>query len=180
MKMFSKLTKITLLSLIVLAGSAVILASHAFAESKLEEKGSIGLGLGIPFGILGINGEWHATPNIAVTAGVGSTLSEGLGYSAGMRYYFGAVDGGSRFRLSALYGTNTIILKKSFLEDETEVYSGLNLGFGWLWKSGWEFDVIYMVSPDFSDIEDDLNKKGYTVTSKGWNAPVKISVGYRF
>jgi len=158
----------------------IFVMSSAYAEEDIKRKSSIGAGFGIPYGVLGVNLELYTSQNIAITAGVGSTIIAGPGYVAGARYYPGSGEENSRFRITAIYGTNTIVEKGgSIFGSEYESYSGLSFGIGWLWGSGWEMDIFLVVSPSVSDIEDDLKKEGYETAQQGSGIPFKFSFGYR-
>lgn len=175
-----------------LALTMTVCASSAYAEESGSAKNegskvTWGPGLGIAYGVLGVNVDYSMADQVKLTGGLGTTLLAGAGYAFGFRYYFG-----ERMRASLLYGTNTVINApeadscKSGRYGTTcgnstnRAYQGFNLavGMGHQTGPGWDFDVTLLLTSGATDEVDKLKKKGLTTVDMG--SPLKISVGYHF
>ena len=167
---------------------SVFLTSFLFAQEQESEEmnlseNSWGIGLGIPYGVLGGNIDINVAPNFNLSAGIGTSIVAGLGYNIGLKYFFSSIKQSFRPRVSAYYGINSAVLKKypgGIKEDEGEAFTGVSLGVGaqWMWgeskTSGLDFDIIYLASTGL-DI-DKLKDEGFDVDEPG---KIKISIGYR-
>ena len=109
----------------------------------------LGVGLGVPYGGIGMNVEMQGSSQLAPTAGIGSMVlgGTGLGWNVGTRYYLkpsaGEKHRGSRITL--LFGTNAFAKSdRSFLSltSEYKTMTGITLGFGTQGKS-WNFDLLF-------------------------------------
>jgi len=126
----------------------------------------------MPYGGVGGNVDINVAPNLNLSAGAGTMIVAGLGYNFGLKLFFTPPTKTFRPRVSAYYGTNTVveILGSS---SNNEVFSGLNLGigeqlmFGQSQLNGMDFDIMYIATSGANKAE--LDKAGR----------VKISVGYR-
>ena len=173
---------IVITTVIFLLLPSVVWTQETSPDTSLLKKNSFGLGLGIPYGILGVNVDINAASNLNLSAGVGTTILAGIGYNVGLKYFFTPIEKTFRPRVSAYYGINSMVLKEygSGKEDEGEVYTGLSIGIGaqWMWgedkSKGLDFDIIYIATTGF-DVEE-LKKEGFAVEEYG---KVKISIGYR-
>jgi hypothetical protein len=157
-------------------------------------KTSIGLGLGIPYGMYGANMDYFVNPHVALTAGFGTTEAAGAGYAIGSRYYFVGPDKTFRPRLTALAGINGSLKKDVLRKDAKnrdsandivsieETYPGASLGLGALitWGSrrsqGIDLDVYYIASSGVYSRISELNDKGYNIKRPG---RINISFGFR-
>ena len=82
---------------------------ESISKMKIAKTASLGAGLGIDYGVLGINGEVNIGNHLAVTAGVGTTMFAGLGYNFGVRGYILNRESMFRPRLGIHFGTGYII-----------------------------------------------------------------------
>ena len=152
-----------------------------------SSKGAIGAGLGVPYGILGANAEYEVGKNLYISGGIGTTILAGTGYSIGLRYYLKEAGNSWRPRLSAFYGTNSVLDVVAFGGDDfQEQYSGLALGIGQKWllgerhRQGIDLDLMFLATRgDFDDDADMLEEMGYEVDDIG-AGKIKFSVGYRY
>jgi len=158
----------------------VFLTNFLLAQDEKSEN-TWGVGLGIPYGVLGGNIDINIAPNFNLSAGIGTSIVAGLGYNVGLKYFFSSVENSFRPRISAYYGVNSAVLKKfPNKEDEGEAYTGASIGLGaqWMWgeskTSGLDFDIIYLASTGL-DI-DKLKDEGFDVDEP---SKIKISIGYR-
>jgi hypothetical protein len=143
-------------------------------------KNNFGAGIGIPYGLFGINYEMelNVADSFAIgpSVGLGSTLLAGSAIQYGLRTHFLHKDSGSRFGFSYWNGVNTIIEKR--FSDSWESKRGNAAGFearfqfGAKRKHGVDIHFLYLLSPTKKDLEDE----GYDVEAYG--TPVKFGVGY--
>lgn len=130
--------------------------------------GNVGVGFGIPYGILGFNLELNLLPIISVTGGFGTTIFAGIGYNAGVKGYLRKPGPVWRPRASAYYGINGLYVSDDF--EYSEKYSGVSVGLGQLvlWQEhGFDLDFIYLVTSELWDYTDSGGK-------------IKISFGYKY
>jgi hypothetical protein len=142
---------------------------------------SYGLGLGIPYGVLGCNVDREIAPNLHLTGGIGTTILAGVGYNAGLKYYLVPPGQSFRPRVSAYYGINSMVyVEGPWGYEESESYTGLTLGVGaqWMWgktqSNGIDFDIMYIATSSW-DL-DELERYGIEVEEPG---NIKISIGWR-
>lgn len=151
----------------------------------LADKGSFGIGFGIPYGVLGINLDLKLVDNFYLTAGVGTTLLWGVAYNVGGKYYLKKPGYKWRPRISLYYGTNTVNTAHLNNSDEEASFNGLTLGIGqsFNWgdkkNKGIDLDLMFIVSNSqaYYNKIDQWEKEGYEVET---GSGVKISIGYRF
>lgn len=160
--------------------------------SSYPDNGSFGIGMGIPYGIFGINIDLMMSDTLAVSGGIGHTIFAGMGYNFGVKYYLREIGNTWRPRLMAFYGTNSLIdvvghysYWKTY-NDVSETYDGLTLGIGQQWtfgeskKHGLDLDLMWIVSRGgFDDRVDELDHQGYDMNDIG-TGRIKISFGYRY
>ncbi|MCP3683082.1 MAG: hypothetical protein GY861_10360 [bacterium] len=142
----------------------------------------IGFGLGIPYGVLGVNAEYYPIDNISVSAGLGTTLLAGAGYDVGVQYYFGNKGDGWVPRVSAHYGTNALIYWNRSGNEDGESFDGVSAGLGLKYVKGnskWIVDLFYAVTSDVFDRVDELEARGYDVSTYGLEK-VRLGVGYSY
>ena len=165
------------ISLLLLLSLAVQ-AQDTTSTPQTFTENSIGVGLGIPYGVLGVNVDINVVPNLNLTAGIGTAIV-GLGYNVGAKYFFSGVRESFRPRILAVYGTNSVlqVINASSFD---KGYTGLSLGVGgqWMWgenrTSGMDFDIIFIATTGLN--VSDLKKQGIIVEEPG---KIKISIGYR-
>ena len=138
--------------------------------------GSVGFGLGVPYGVLG-GAVTLGFDYLAIIAGVGTTLVAGVGYGIGARVYF--LDSGYRVRphFTAVWGT-TAAYQITGEVDITGVltgfgfYAGLDQDFGQLGDWYATYGLGYITHGDLP----------YGLTASDVGTPIKamFSIGYRF
>jgi hypothetical protein len=135
-------------------------------STQLEQ--SYGLGLGLPYGGLGVNYELGVNDYFAPTLGLGY-LPDNIGWNAGVRFYYPGRDARFRGRLTALYGTNVILKKTIAGNTDYDTQTGMSGGLGFNWRFGdyWSFAVDLFV------VENDV-PAGYE--EKG--SEVKFTLGF--
>lgn len=146
--------------------------------SNIKEKiygkhGSVGLGFGIPYGVLGINAEYYIIPYLSCSGGIGTTLFAGLGYSVGARGYVRKPGHFWRPRASLFYGINGfwLINNDQIYHPENEKFRGLTIGLGQLFQTrqhGLDLDLMYIINSELYQVHP------------GDYVRLKISVGYRY
>lgn len=143
-----------------------------YSQQLLREKepinNSFGIGIGVPYGIIGGNIDLNIISNINGSFGLGTTYFAGASYNVGLKLFFTNALEVFRPRVFIFYGINSV--DKYEKSDDNNSYSGLSFGLGsqFLWhktKMGFDFDVVYIAT-----------------SSKGKIDPknsIKISVGLR-
>lgn len=118
-----------------------VIPSSAFAA---ELENVIGIGLGLPYGGIGVNYELGLTDYFAPTFGFGY-VPDNVGWNVGARLYYPDRNAKIRGRATILYGTNVLLEKRSWFggEEEYETDEGISagLGFNWRYSQGWAFDA---------------------------------------
>ena len=146
--------------------------------TSFNRQGTVGVGIGIPYGIFGINGEFFILSQLSLTAGVGSTLFAGLGYSAGVNYYL-RKDSRRKWqpKLSLHYGINGMIINADYLE-YSQKYAGVTVGLGQVWLLGAKqrsgLDLALMIVAT-SGVYDAAKERLLDPP-----LPVRLSVGYKY
>jgi hypothetical protein len=153
----------------------------------VAKQGSMGLGLGIPYGTLGANVDYAINDYISLTGGIGTSVFAGPAYNVGIKLYLKGVGQKARPRVSAYYGVNAVIVVLDEMTDEflvQETHHGLSVGIGqqWMWgdrrNKGLDVDLMLIVTSTYKDrapeVEDEY---GTELTEFG---DIKISIGYRF
>lgn len=160
------------LTVMVLFLTVLMTSAIAYGEDGAKVKNSsFGIGLGIPYGGIGVNFE--TGKSFAFTAGAGIFPSEknsAFGWSAGARFYLSKPTQDTRLRISCLYGTVAFVAKQGLSGTITKIedtVTGFAPGIG-IKGEHWDFDLIFPVGYEIP--------KGYKDQSTG----IKISIGYRW
>lgn len=161
----------------LLFSSMVVQAQTPSPTSQSFKENSIGFGIGIPYGVIGLNGDINVVPNFNLTAGIGYALVD-IGYSFGVKYFFADVNKWFRPRILAVYGTNSV-LQVTNASGYDKVYTGLSVGLGAQYMlsrtSGVDLDIMFIATSGLN--VGDLKKQGISADEP---AKVKLSVGYRY
>jgi hypothetical protein len=165
--------------LVLLSLVSLSWAQEASEKAPVYDKNSWGLGFGIPYGVLGGNIDVNVAPNLNISFGIGTTIVAGIGYNAGLKYFFSSVENTLRPRILAFYGVNAM----SSIGDDNESYTGLSIGAGfqWMWgdtkSNGLDIDIIYVATTgyDLDELEEEYGDR-YVIEEYG---KVKFSIGYR-
>lgn len=159
--------------------TASLLSSSVLAEES-DSNVSFGVGVGIPYAVIGVNMTANINEHVDISAAIG-TVGE-LAWSAGAHMY-PLVD--SDFRASMYYGTNGVIRVErchwTCEDPEWEGYTGLSAGLGWGTRggeSGFTADLILLITSGAFDEADKLEDQGYDIS--GSYSRVKIALGYQF
>ena len=151
---------------IVVLAVLMLLVAVCAAYAQEPAPYRIGVGLGIPYGVVGVNAEMNTDAKIVPTLGLGYAF--GVGWFAGGRYYLNdRMEGkheGPRFTLG--YGVTTVLLN---WDDTATSIAGLVFGFG---TQGKNWNVDLMISPAATV------PAGYT--RQGGLGGVGLSFGYMF
>jgi len=168
---------------------AIVTVSFTSINAQVAKTGSIGIGIGVPYGVLGINGEIAIHKHISLSAGLGSTTFAGLGYALGARVYLKPAENKLRPRVSLHYGVNSILanlVSSGSSPFDGEKFSGLTLGIGTLAmfgekrKHGFDFEVVYLATR--VGMQDEIDKMNASGNYEHIDTPgkIKIVAGYRF
>lgn len=140
------------------------------SEIPFGTTGTVGVGFGVPYGILGVGVEINALPVLSLNGGLGTTIFAGVGWNVGARAYFRKPGPVWRPRISAFYGVNGIYAE-DFGHPDNASYTGFTVGVGqlFLWQQhGFDLDLMYIINSELYDIYP------------GDYVRFKINVGYRF
>lgn len=171
---------------------AIVTLNLTSINAQIAKAGSVGVGLGVPYGAFGLNGEVAVHNNFSLSAGIGSTIFAGLGYAVGARAYFKPVGTAWRPRISIHYGVNGLTARQesnsssNSLPYDGKTFNGITIGigyaamFGQRRNSGFDFDVVYLATT--GGLQDEIDKMNasnkYTQISNP--GKIKIVIGYRF
>lgn len=138
------------LILLLFAYSPPVLFAQELVSEKAPSKHSLGVGVGLPYGTLGVNLDICILENLSLSSGLGSTIYAGPGYASGLKYFLADAKSIFRPRLSCYYGTNSILIYED-KKDLNKAYSGISAGLGaqLLWqktKNGFDFDLFYVAT----------------------------------
>ncbi len=155
----------------------IAMSSHAAQEPEL----SGGVGLGIPYGLLGVNGEIKLHEYAAVSAGIGIGLEEPAFAFGG--HLLIPTEISLKPRLSAYYSTAVAAIEvcefSFFGEDngcEYEQFAGTALGLGFVVKH-FQFELLFIDSPDFDDKKKEYEARGAELGSE---SELALVLAYRF
>jgi hypothetical protein len=156
-------------------------------EKNFESKGSMGIGFGIPYGILGVNVDFKLYKNLYCTAGIGTGIYITPMFNIGSKLYLRASNHQWRPRLSVNYGnTGMIYFEGSSNKSIRESFSGFSIALGQQWTLGitraWGIDCDILYILDDSRLENRMNElknAGYEfdVANTG---NIKVSIGLRY
>jgi len=150
--------------------------------------GSVGLGFGIPYGMLGVNFDLKLFSVLYANAGIGTGIFVTPMYSAGLKCYF--LSGSHKFRPRVLanWGTTSML----YLEDnsgdviERSSFNSMLLGTGFQYALdiknafAFDFDVIYIVNNSgLKTRAQELRNQGYDFDTDA-SGNIKISLGIRY
>jgi hypothetical protein len=149
---------------LVVALSAMVLGALGGAALAADESNTHwGVGLGIPYGIVGANVEAGEQTRLSVGAGYAVA---GMGWALGVKHYFRPIEEGSA-SVCLYYGTTTLISDDLVIGSDDELETGFAAGLGW---TKGHFDIGLLV-PFGADIPEGAEDSG---------PAVKVYVGYRF
>jgi len=151
------------LAAIAILGVSGLLAPAYAADGKSK----VAFGLGLPYGGgVGVNYEHGITDHLAPTLGQG-WLPDNFGWNVGLRVYFNDRDATLGWRITALYGVNTLLERP---DGDYETDEGLSAGVGLDWRYGkaWGFELdLFWADVDFDEALYDE-----------YGPEIKISVGW--
>lgn len=156
-------------------------------ENKRQYIGSIGIGLGVQYGTLGLSGEVFLIPNISLNVGFGTAIFVSPIVNAGAKFYLRAPKYTWRPRAAIYYGTNGIIYHEGngySLPEISERVNGVSLSIGQVWtfgmnkNHGFDLDLVYLIN-DLESRLTEYNNMGYDFDFNA-TGKVKISLGYRY
>ncbi|MBN1182131.1 MAG: hypothetical protein JXB49_07580 [Bacteroidales bacterium] len=147
-----------------------------------------GVGLGVPYGYLGIQLGISPVEHIEITAGAGSSFFGSFAWNVGLQGHF--LPPGEEFRpfISAYYGTNRFLnVFDSYLElYHKKSYLGFSPGAGLAWSVDSKrkhivvCEALYLINEQFYKDEDDVEEDYGDEYSTIDHFPFQIAVGYRY
>lgn len=177
MNLHKKLTLLLVCLAITVAG---------YTQNQLSsQKGqtTLGVGLGLPYGAIGLRLGTNIIDGLNLFGGVGYQLA-GPGYNIGLLKDFPS-SGSAQFYVTGMYGTNAAIKIKGLTEYD-KVYTGPTIGLGVKLNSRntegnyWDLGLLVPFrSGEYQDAEEAIkNDPRIIAFNPAW--PVLIVVGYNF
>jgi len=157
----------------------------ASMQSGDFDKVSLGAGMGMDFGGLGVNLLVYPQRNIGLFGGIGYAFA-GTGYNIGAKIRFVSENTRSKaaFYGLAMYGYNAAIAVSNATE-YNKLFYGPTLGFGFDYKSHpskrgyWTFAILLPIrSTEVDDYIKDLEDH-HSIEFKNALMPIGITMGYR-
>lgn len=154
-----------------------------FHLSSQRGETTLGLGIGLPYGGIGVRFGTNITSGLNLFGSLGYQLS-GVGYNVGLLKDFPSASM-VQFYLAGMYGTNAAI-KVLNLSEFDKVYTGPSLGLGIKVNSrkteGNYWDVGLLLPIRSRDYKDDETAVRNDPRISGFQAPwpVLVVVGYNF
>lgn len=155
-------------------------------EKSFESFGSIGMGFGIPYGVLGLNLDIKLYDLLYLTGGIGTGIFVTPMYNVGSKIFLRSGNYKWRPRLSGYYGTTAMLVIDDYSSNIKESCSGITAGIGQQWALGitktWgiDFDILYIIdNREFNKRKQELEDDGYVFDFKA-TGNVKISFGLRY
>ncbi len=147
---------------------------------------ALGLGWGIPYGVLGGFVEFRPISYFSVCGGLGTTIFSGLGWTVGTKVYVLEQGYMARPFGSAYYGINGIVSVRdqyynSILSERYRGFTfggGVNMSFDEMRKHEILIELLYIINPEFYDRIDVLDQT-YDFAEFGL-FPVKFAIGYAY
>lgn len=184
-KKISSLLSVAALSVATMFGAGEASAKGFSKGVQNTPDNSLGIGVGLAFGVAGFSIDHAVSDRLTLTAAVGALpfVDEPL-YSVGAKFSLST----STFwqpRISVLYGTNALAESTcsglTCFDPEYTAYEGFSVGIGQRFVLG--FDKRHAVDLDFfmpfnsSEVEDAITSGRFEETNDG---QLKLSIGYRF
>lgn len=172
----------------ILSLLTAILVTLCFAQAAPDfgaspaKKGSIGIGYGIPYGGLGVNGDVFFGDNLALTVGIGS-FGYTAGYELGAKYFYGSPAKTWRPLAVVLYGINGVLMLEGETQDIREAFSGISAGlgsqflFGKNKHHGFDLGVLYILTSGVFKRMEELEDDGYSFADTN---RFSCYLGYRY
>lgn len=158
--------------------------AHAQGHLSSEKnRTSVGLGVGLPYGAIGLRLGTNIATGANLFGGVGYMVS-GIGYNIGLRKDFDS-ERASQFYMTGMYGTNAAI-KVVGLPEYDQVYIGATFGLGIKVNSRknegnyWDMGMLIPVRSSEYNADENRASTDPRVTSFTRASPVLITVGYNF
>lgn len=186
MNIHKKITLLSLFMLIVVAGLAQDTEVDEENQGHLSSRkgeATLGLGVGLPYGAIGLRAGVNVVNGLNVFGGVGYQIS-GVGYNVGVLKDFPSASM-TQFYLTGMYGTNAAI-KVVNLSEYDKLYTGPSFGLGIKINSRktegnyWDIGLLVPIrSSDYKDAETAV-KSDPRISEFQRPLPVLIVVGYNF
>jgi len=174
-------TSINILSVftLLIIGTTVNAQENHLSSSKGES--SLGLGVGLPYGGIGIKIGTNLADHFNLFGGIGYQIA-GVGYNVGFLKDFKS-ESSTQFYLTGMYGTNAVILVDG-LSEYDKVYTGATMGLGIKINSRktegnfWDVGLLVPIrsSSFYNNSNEVKNDPRVTEFSDPW--PVLITFGY--
>jgi hypothetical protein len=157
-------------------------------EQSYNSYGSIGLGFGLPYGLLGANLDLKLFNVLYATAGIGTGIYVTPMYTVGLKCFLRSGNYKFRPRVMAGYGTTSMInMQDSYgYTVEKGTFNGVTLAAGFQWALnitktvGFDLDIVYILDDsEFEDRIDYYKNQGYDLDFES-SGNVKVALGLRY
>jgi hypothetical protein len=163
----------------------VLNAQNQPSITRIPDKATIGLGMGLDYGGFGANFLYYPQKNIGLFVGGGYAIVD-FGFNGGIKLRLVSDKPSAKISpyLLAMYGYNAVIGVSNATE-YNKIFYGPSLGFGFDFsrpeKRGyWAVALIIPLrGSEVNTYIDDL-KDNHGVTFKNDLLPIAVSIGYRF
>jgi hypothetical protein len=153
------------------------------ANLRKYDTASLGLGAGLDYGGLGINGTFYPKKYLGFFLGLGYNFL-GFGYNGGVKIRFTTKTEYTKTitpYLLAMYGFNGVIKTPDIPGASVIVYDGPTFGIGFdtrYSKGYWSFGILIPIRPNYINDYNDLKSHGVTFNTSV--LPIWITAGYKF
>lgn len=177
--------------LLLTNGQTIVVKPSEVAEVKKQtynSMGSVGLGFGLPYGVLGTNLDIKIFKVLYGTAGIGTGIFVNPMFNLGLKCYF--LSGDHKFRPRAIvnWGTTGMInIQNGYGETlEKGSFKGVSVGAGFQWAMkitnalAFDCDILYII--DDSKLEERIDyyiDQGVDLDFES-SGNVKFSLGLRY
>ena len=173
---------ILILSLIIISVKAQDTAKVVYPLDKV----SFGLGLGLEYGLIGMNVTVYPQKNVGLFGGFGYDLI-GMGYNVGTKIRFVSDNSAKKFipYVTLMYGLTQAVVVRDLDQYNKEFHStSLGVGFDWRPKlrKNVEWSVSLLIPFNNTEIQDYMDElhKNHNVEFDNEVLPFRFSLGYRF
>lgn len=172
-----------IIAIVALLGIINISSAQSLSSDMPISTSTLGLGIGLPYGTIGVRVGVDLTQNLNIFGGVGYHFV-GMGANAGLK--LSAIgESRTRFYFQAMYGSNGAILVEG-ASRFNETYYGVSAGIGINVMSrkspGSYFDLGLIVPILSEDFKDDIDIIKNHPLIEGFNepSPILLTLGYNF
>lgn len=156
-----------------------VLVFLSFTQFSYSQTTTVGLGLGLEYGGIGLNGTFLSEDGFGGFVGAGYVFA-GVGFNAGIQYSINSSAKTHPF-IMAMYGYNAAIVVEGS-DSFNKVYYGPSFGaginIGNKKNNMWRISISVPIRAD--EVQEDLDRLKNSGVSIDDLPPVAIAIGYNF